>query len=44
MGNICGARSLEKAAKHGVEPFVVDDGWFGKRDDDTAGLGDWHDS
>lgn len=39
---VCGARGLEKAAKHGVEHFAVNDGWFGKRDDDTAGLGDWH--
>lgn len=35
-------RLAEKAAKLGVERFVVDDGWFGQRDDDTAGLGDWH--
>ena len=32
----------EKAAKLGVELFVVDDGWFGKRNDDHAGLGDWY--
>jgi alpha-galactosidase len=25
----------------GVELFVIDDGWFGARDSDTAGLGDW---
>ncbi len=25
----------------GVELFVVDDGWFGKRNDDTTSLGDW---
>jgi alpha-galactosidase len=31
----------EKAAKIGVERFVVDDGWFGARDNDKAGLGDW---
>ncbi len=31
----------EKAAKIGVEMFVMDDGWFGKRNDDHAGLGDW---
>lgn len=31
----------EKAAKLGVELFVVDDGWFGQRNDDHAGLGDW---
>lgn len=31
----------EKAAKLGVERFVVDDGWFGARNNDHAGLGDW---
>ena len=31
----------ERAAKAGVERFVIDDGWFGKRDNDHAGLGDW---
>ena len=25
----------------GVELFVLDDGWFGKRDDSTSSLGDW---
>jgi alpha-galactosidase len=25
----------------GVEMLVVDDGWFGKRNDDNSGLGDW---
>ncbi|KRE45867.1 alpha-galactosidase [Paenibacillus sp. Soil522] len=25
----------------GIELFVLDDGWFGKRDDDTSSLGDW---
>ena len=29
------------AKKLGVELFVLDDGWFGKRDDDTRGLGDY---
>lgn len=29
------------AADMGVELFVMDDGWFGKRNDDHAGLGDW---
>ncbi|MFJ5774321.1 alpha-galactosidase [Streptomyces sp. NPDC093094] len=29
------------AAALGAELFVVDDGWFGRRDDDRAGLGDW---
>ena len=32
----------EKAAKAGVELFVMDDGWFGERKDDHAGLGDWY--
>lgn len=31
----------ELAAEMGVELFVMDDGWFHGRDDDTAGLGDW---
>src|SRR3712207_8660362 len=31
----------EKAASLGVELFVVDDGWFGARNDDRRGLGDW---
>lgn len=31
----------DKAAASGVERFVVDDGWFGARRDDTKGLGDW---
>ncbi len=31
----------EKAAKLGVERFVMDDGWFGARVTDHAGLGDW---
>jgi alpha-galactosidase len=31
----------EKASKLGVELFVMDDGWFGARNTDTAGLGDW---
>ncbi len=29
------------AAEVGVELFVLDDGWFGKRNRDDAGLGDW---
>lgn len=32
----------EKAASLGVERFVMDDGWFGKRNNDHAGLGDWY--
>ncbi len=31
----------DTAAKEGVELFVLDDGWFGKRDDDRSSLGDW---
>ena len=31
----------QKAAQIGVELFVIDDGWFGKRNNDKAGLGDW---
>ncbi|MEU9338293.1 alpha-galactosidase [Streptomyces sp. NPDC048290] len=31
----------ERAAELGVELYVVDDGWFGARRDDRAGLGDW---
>lgn len=31
----------EKAAGLGVELFVLDDGWFGARNNDRAGLGDW---
>ncbi len=30
-----------KAKECGVELFVLDDGWFGARRDDHAGLGDW---
>jgi alpha-galactosidase len=32
----------ERAAAMGVELFVVDDGWFGQRSSDLAGLGDWY--
>ena len=31
----------QEASKLGVELFVLDDGWFGKRDGDKSGLGDW---
>ena len=31
----------KQAASLGVEMFVLDDGWFGKRNNDHAGLGDW---
>lgn len=29
------------AAQTGAELFVIDDGWFGSRDDERSGLGDW---
>lgn len=36
---------IEKIAKQaselGIDMMVLDDGWFGKRDSDTSGLGDW---
>jgi len=32
----------QRAARMGVERFVVDDGWFGQRHSDRAGLGDWY--
>ena len=31
----------KEASSLGMELFVLDDGWFGKRDDDTTSLGDW---
>lgn len=31
----------KRAAQLGAERFVVDDGWFGERNSDKAGLGDW---
>lgn len=34
-------RLVDRAAEVGVERFVLDDGWFRGRRDDTAGLGDW---
>ncbi|GAB2699247.1 alpha-galactosidase [Paenibacillus thermoaerophilus] len=39
------AEKIEAIAKTGkelgIELFVLDDGWFGRRDDDTTSLGDW---
>lgn len=32
---------IDAAAELGIDTFVLDDGWFGKRNDDTSGLGDW---
>ena len=35
--------AIAKWAKEtGIEMFVMDDGWFGRRDDDTSSLGDWY--
>lgn len=33
---------IEKAAMCGVDTFVLDDGWFGLRNSDDNGLGDWY--
>ncbi|AGC68629.1 alpha-galactosidase 1 [Thermoclostridium stercorarium subsp. stercorarium DSM 8532] len=35
-------RMAEIAKELGIELFVLDDGWFGNRDNDKAGLGDWN--
>ncbi len=35
------AAIADRAADMGAERFVLDDGWFGRRDDDTTSLGDW---
>ena len=32
----------EKAKSAGIDLMVLDDGWFGKRNDDTTSLGDWY--
>lgn len=34
----------DAASKIGVELFVLDDGWFGKRDNDDCSLGDWYEN
>lgn len=37
-----GILDIARAAKElGIELFVLDDGWFGQRDNDTSSLGDW---
>ncbi len=38
------SRLAQVAADLGVERFVLDDGWFGGRRDDTTSLGDWVES
>ncbi len=35
-------RLARMARTVGIELFVMDDGWFGKRNDDTSSLGDWY--
>jgi alpha-galactosidase len=41
--NEAGQEALaEKAAALGIDRFVMDDGWFGQRKNDHAGLGDWY--
>ena len=32
---------VDRAAAIGAERFIIDDGWFGSRRDDSRGLGDW---
>lgn len=32
----------KEGAELGIELFVLDDGWFGNRNDDTTSLGDWY--
>ena len=34
-------QQAEVAKDTGIELFVLDDGWFGQRNDDTSSLGDW---
>ncbi|MDE6992058.1 MAG: alpha-galactosidase, partial [Lachnospiraceae bacterium] len=34
-------RLAREAAELGIDMVVMDDGWFGKRNDDDSGLGDW---
>lgn len=34
----------KKASECGIEMLVLDDGWFGKRDNDDCSLGDWYDN
>lgn len=33
--------SIDSAKELGIDTIVIDDGWFGKRQDDTSSLGDW---
>lgn len=38
-GKLCAI--IDEAAELGIETFVLDDGWFGARNSDKSGLGDW---
>lgn len=50
LGDLCHSHRHEshsipiatKAASIGMERFIMDDGWFGQRKNDHAGLGDWN--
>lgn len=33
---------IDSASGSGIDTFVLDDGWFGKRNRDNCSLGDWH--
>ena len=33
---------VDKAIEMGIDTLVIDDGWFGQRNNDTLGLGDWY--
>lgn len=35
---------IDVSANLGIELFVLDDGWFGKRDNDQTSLGDWYEN
>ena len=35
-------KAADSAAELGVELLVIDDGWFGKRNNDQSSLGDWY--
>jgi Alpha-galactosidase len=35
-------RFAKEASSYGIDMLVIDDGWFGKRNNDMAGLGDWY--
>lgn len=37
-------KQAKVAAQAGIELFVLDDGWFGERNDDTSSLGDWQEN